>query len=183
MCELLTFVVEIGASHLDANIDEIVEAFGSAYMKGDVRGTGVFAKLRQPQFKSAGGSNIENLALQNIQARTRMAFGYMLSQLLPWSVERRQGLLVLASANVDEALRGYLTKYDASSADLNPIGAVSKRDLASFLDWAAVALSYTTLLRIRRAPPTAELEPRSDKYGTLVADVDVCVYCRVISRV
>lgn len=32
-------------------------------------------------------------------------------------------LLVLGSANVDESLRGYLTKYDCSSADINPIGA------------------------------------------------------------
>lgn len=31
-------------------------------------------------------------------------------------------LLVLGSANVDEGLRGYLTKYDCSSADVNPIG-------------------------------------------------------------
>ena len=36
---------------------------------------------------------------------------------------RRSGfLLVLGSANVDEGLRGYLTKYDCSSADVNPIG-------------------------------------------------------------
>ena len=28
---------------------------------------------------------------------------------------------VLGSANVDEALRGYMTKYDCSSADINPI--------------------------------------------------------------
>lgn len=36
-------------------------------------------------------------------------------------------LLVLGSANVDECLRGYLTKYDCSSADVNPIGAISKQ--------------------------------------------------------
>ena len=30
--------------------------------------------------------------------------------------------MVLGSANVDEGLRGYLTKYDCSSADINPIG-------------------------------------------------------------
>ena len=33
---------------------------------------------------------------------------------------------VLGSANVDECLRGYLTKYDCSSADINPIGGISK---------------------------------------------------------
>lgn len=45
------------------------------------------------------------------------------------------GLLVLSSGNVDEALRGYLTKYDCSSGDLNPIGAISKEDLKLFLKW------------------------------------------------
>ena len=40
---------------------------------------------------------------------------------------------MLGSANVDEALRGYMTKYDCSSADINPIGGFSKRDLKSFL--------------------------------------------------
>lgn len=41
--------------------------------------------------------------------------------------------LVLGSANLDESLRGYFTKYDCSSGDLNPIGSVSKVDLRLFL--------------------------------------------------
>lgn len=32
------------------------------------------------------------------------------------------GLSDSGSANVDEALRGYYTKYDCSAADINPIG-------------------------------------------------------------
>lgn len=40
---------------------------------------------------------------------------------------------MLGSANVDEALRGYMTKYDCSSADINPIGGFSKSDLKKFL--------------------------------------------------
>ena len=40
-------------------------------------------------------------------------------------VYRSGFLLVLGSANVDEGLRGYLTKYDCSSADVNPIGKLS----------------------------------------------------------
>ena len=43
---------------------------------------------------------------------------------------------MLGSANVDEALRGYMTKYDCSSADINPIGGISKTDLKSFLQLA-----------------------------------------------
>ena len=133
-----------------------------------------------------GGSNAENLALQNIQARLRMVLAFFLAQLRPWTRGRHgcgctmksdscswhllkhwessaaalalqvgiaetgsrldsqasiscglqqltvdtycdscnnRFLLVLGSANVDEGLRGYLTKYDCSSADINPIGA------------------------------------------------------------
>lgn len=40
---------------------------------------------------------------------------------------------MLGSSNVDEALRGYFTKYDCSSADINPIGGIAKNDLKSFL--------------------------------------------------
>jgi hypothetical protein len=43
-------------------------------------------------------------------------------QLRPWTRKRTGFLLVLGSANVDEGLRGYLTKYDCSAADINPIG-------------------------------------------------------------
>ncbi len=46
-----------------------------------------------------------------------------------------------------------------SSADLNPIGAISKADLASFLRHAAVRYSYPALAGILSAPPTAELRP------------------------
>ena len=54
-------------------------------------------------------------------------------------------LLVLGSANVDESLRGYMTKYDCSSADINPIGGISKRDLRSFCRY--MAPQYPTLNR------------------------------------
>lgn len=53
-----------------------------------------------------------------------------------WVRNRSGGLLVLGSANVDEALRGYMTKYDCSSADINPIGGISKTDLKKFLIYA-----------------------------------------------
>lgn len=58
---------------------------------------------------------------------------YLFAQLMLWARGRSGGLLVLGSANVDEALRGYLTKYDCSSADVNPIGGISKTDLRGFL--------------------------------------------------
>src|SRR5579859_3573835 len=51
-----------------------------------------------------------------------MVLAYLFAQLLPWVRGRSGGLLVLGSSNVDEALRGYFTKYDCSSSDIAPIG-------------------------------------------------------------
>ncbi|KAL6566186.1 hypothetical protein OROGR_001801 [Orobanche gracilis] len=137
-----------------------------------------------------GGSNIENLGLQNIQARIRMVLAFMLASLLPWVHNKPGFYLVLGSSNVDEGLRGYLTKvlrclkftnvlgritkfvsfnyfYDCSSADINPIGSITKHDLRRFLKWAAVNLGYSSLAEIESTPPTAELEPARSDYSQL----------------
>ena len=69
---------------------------------------------------------------------------------------------MLSSGNVDEALRGYLTKYDCSSGDINPIGSISKVDLKRFLAWAGIKYGYTSLIDTLKAAPTAELRPIVD---------------------
>lgn len=100
-----------------------------------------------------------------------MVTAYLFAQLLPWTRKSagdsvgKGFLLVLGSANVDEGLRGYMTKYDCSSADLNPIGAISKGDLKRMLLWASDTYgtrSSAVLKEIAGAPPTAELRPNAD---------------------
>ncbi|CAN1254592.1 Glutamine-dependent NAD(+) synthetase [Linum perenne] len=149
---------EIGSWHLDVSIDGVVSALLSLFQTL----TG-----KRPRYKVDGGSNIENLGLQNIQARIRMVLAFMLASLLPWVHSKPGFFLVLGSSNVDEGLRGYLTKYDCSSADINPIGSISKQDLRSFLRWAATDLGYSSLTEIEAAPPTAELEPIRSDYSQL----------------
>ncbi len=148
---------DIGAYHTDLNMDTLVTA---------VRNLFEVVTGKRPIFKIFGGSNIENLALQNIQARLRMVLAYLFAQLLPW-VRGRQtggGLLVLGSANVDECLRGYLTKYDCSSADINPIGGISKTDLKRFIDFTTTEFDLPILHDFLTAVPTAELEPITKDY-------------------
>lgn len=103
----------IGAYHIDIDIDKVTTAI-----------VGVFSGWSRwiPRFKSNGGSSTENLALQNIQARSRMVLAYLFAQLVPTFRARRNGgaLLVLGSANVDESLRGYYTKYDWYDTCLQP---------------------------------------------------------------
>jgi NAD+ synthase (glutamine-hydrolysing) len=146
---------QIGARHLSIKIDWVITALVDLF---------VAVTEKRPNFKMNGGSHVENLALQNIQARSRMVIAYFLAQLLLWTQGRDGALLVLGTSNVDEALRGYMTKYDCSSADINPIGSISKVDLRRFLLWSAGHLGYPILSEIADAPPTAELEPISDDY-------------------
>lgn len=120
---------------------------------------------KTPRFRIDGGTDAENLALQNVQARLRMILSYLFAQLLPWVRNKSGSLLVLGSANVDECLRGYLTKYDCSSADINPIGAISKSDLRKFIDYAKNEFGIPILDEFLKAIPTAELEPITHEYA------------------
>ena len=149
--------MDIGSYHIDFNFDTVVTALMALFTT---------VTNFQPRFKVHDGSPSENAALQNVQARLRMVLSYLFASLLP-TVRQRPGgggLLVLASSNVDECLRGYLTKYDASSADLNPIGSISKVDLKKFIGWAGQNFHLPILEEFLHATPTAELEPRTATY-------------------
>uniref|UniRef100_A0A8C0KX97 Glutamine-dependent NAD(+) synthetase n=1 Tax=Canis lupus dingo TaxID=286419 RepID=A0A8C0KX97_CANLU len=144
---------QIGSHHIGLNIDPAVTAV-----------VGIFSLVtgKRPLFAAHGGSSRENLALQNVQARLRMVLAYLFAQLSLWARGARGGLLVLGSANVDESLLGYLTKYDCSSADINPIGGISKTDLKAFVHFCMEHFQLPALQRILAAPATAELEPLTD---------------------
>ncbi|XP_027009018.1 glutamine-dependent NAD(+) synthetase isoform X1 [Tachysurus fulvidraco] len=155
---------QIGSNHLNINIDTAVKGM-----------LGIFSIVmgKWPNFRASGGSSRENLALQNVQARVRMILAYLFAQLYLWAQGKPGGLLVLGSANVDESLTGYFTKYDCSSADINPIGGVSKMDLKSFLLYCAEHFQLSALKSIVAAPPTAELEPLSDGQVSQTDEADM----------
>ena len=162
----------INSYHIDLNIDTIVTAV-----------LGVFNAVTHftPRFRTQGGTVAEGLSLQNIQSRLRMVLAYLFAQMLPTVRNRRNGgsLLVLGSANVDEQLRGYYTKYDCSSADLNPIGGISKTDLRGFIDWAKDSFTLPILGEFLSALPTAELVPFSETY---TQSDEVCIWSFRVRR-
>eukprot|EP00842_Homolaphlyctis_polyrhiza_P000801 jgi/Hompol1/1721/HPOL_000260-RA len=148
------FAERIGCYHLSFSIDTAVDAVMSIFS---------LVTGKTPRFRAHGGTERENLALQNVQARLRMVSSYLFAQLLLWTRDRRGSLLVLGSANVDEGLRGYLTKYDCSSADINPIGGIGKVDLNNFVKFMSENVPHLDILKqFLEAPPTAELEPRTE---------------------
>ena len=145
----------IGAYHTDVNIDELVDAQELIIYK---------ALDFKPRYKVHDGTDSENLAKQNIQARARMTTQYCLAQT---SCQARKmpragsSLLVITSGNVDENLRGYYTKYDASSGDIAPLGSVSKTDAKAFQGWARDKWDLPIMDEFINATPTAELLPLS----------------------
>lgn len=145
---------------IDRAVSATLEIFSTA--------TGSF-----PKFAVRGGCPRQNIALQNIQARLRMVFSYLYAQLMLWVRGRPGGLLVLGSANVDESLRGYFTKYDCSSADINPIGGISKTDLKMFLNYVKEKFKLSIVGEIIGAPPTAELEPLKDGQVSQTDEEDI----------
>ena len=145
---------EIGSTFITVNIDNTVDSMVDTFKR---------VTQKEPKFSAYGGSKAENLALQNLQARSRMVYAYMFAQLSPWTAGKGGSYLVLGSANVDECLFGYLTKYDCSSADINPIGGINKLDLRGFI--LTKQEKYPSLKGVFEAPPTAELEPITKEYS------------------
>lgn len=88
-----------------------------------------------------------------------MSITYMLAQLELSSRNLPGFLLVVTSSNLDEALRGYLTKYDCSSGDINPIGSMSKSSLKDYLRWNRDIQGIKFVDTVLNATPTAELTP------------------------
>lgn len=155
---------EVGSYHMSICIQKVISVLLAVFISA----MGV-----TPKFKKFGGTYRENLALQNIQARIRMVLAYLFAQLSLWARGKPGGLLVLGSANVDESLRGYMTKYDCSSADLNPIGGISKTDLKKFIFFCIKEFDLASLQTIYDAPPTAELEPLEDGKIAQVDEIDM----------
>ena len=76
----------ISSYHINLDIDDIFHAQKRVFTKA----TGI-----EPKFKVHGGSTAENLALQNIQARTRMVTAYEFSQMLPTVVSSETGQIYI----------------------------------------------------------------------------------------
>ncbi|KAB0401092.1 hypothetical protein E2I00_019559, partial [Balaenoptera physalus] len=156
---------QIGSCHIGLNIDPAVKAV-----------MGIFSLVtgKSPVFAAHGGSSRESLALQNVQARVRMVIAYLFAQLSLWSRGAPGRLLVLGSANVDE------------SADINPIGGISKTDLRAFVQLCMERFELPALQSILVAPATAELEPlahgrvsQTDEEDMGVTYAELSVYGRL----
>ncbi len=98
----------------------------------------------------------DDLALQNIQARTRAPGVWLLANL--------KNALLLATSNRSEAAVGYATMDGDTCGGLSPIAGIDKAFLRHWLRWMerqgpAGLFAFPVLAAVNVQPPTAELRP------------------------
>ncbi len=104
----------------------------------------------------------DDLALQNIQSRSRSPIIWMLANI-------RKALLLVTS-NRSEGDVGYATMDGDTSGSIAPIAAVDKHFILGWLQWAEGQLGYTGLRFVNSLIPTAELRP-PERFQTDEADL------------
>ncbi|MCG8309478.1 MAG: NAD(+) synthase [Cytophagales bacterium] len=93
----------------------------------------------------------DDLAMQNIQSRSRSPIIWMLANL--------KNALLLVTSNRSEGDVGYATMDGDTSGSIAPIAAVDKYFVLNWLVWAEKTLGYKSLRHVNNLNPTAELRP------------------------
>jgi NAD+ synthase (glutamine-hydrolysing) len=133
----------IGAEYLEFDVDRVVQEYMGLVSKGIGR---------ELDWKT------DDLALQNIQARSRSPSVWLLANL--------RNALLLATSNRSEAAVGYATMDGDTSGGLAPIAGIDKAFIRRWLKWMetdgpAGIGPLPALAVINAQAPTAELRPPS----------------------
>jgi len=131
----------LGARYLEWDVDRIVQDYVS-----------VVSQTIERELKW----ETDDLALQNIQARTRAPGAWLLANL--------SGALLLSTSNRSEAAVGYATMDGDTSGGLSPIAGIDKAFLRDWLRWMEKhgpqgLAPMPALAAVNRQTPTAELRP------------------------
>jgi NAD+ synthase (glutamine-hydrolysing) len=134
---------QLGVTHYEWDVDRLVEEYKCLVSNA----TGTQWDWQQ-----------HDVALQNVQARSRSPGIWMLANL--------KNHLLLATSNRSEAAVGYATMDGDTSGGLSPISGIDKAYLRQWLVWAQntgpQGLGATSSLdKINKIPPTAELRPKA----------------------
>jgi NAD+ synthase (glutamine-hydrolysing) len=93
----------------------------------------------------------DDIAMQNIQARTRSPIIWMLANI--------KKAVLLTTSNRSEGDVGYATMDGDTSGSFAPIAGLSKPFIIQWLRWAQSALGHSGLQPVNNLQPTAELRP------------------------
>jgi len=95
---------------------------------------------------------IDDIALQNVQARARSPYIWLLANI--------KKCILLTTSNRSEGDVGYATMDGDTSGSLAPIAGIDKAFIRSWLKWAQVELGIKGLEKVNNLIPSAELRPR-----------------------
>ncbi len=95
---------------------------------------------------------MDDIALQNIQARARSPIIWMLANI--------HNCLLITTSNRSEGDVGYATMDGDTSGSIAPIAGVDKYFVINWLKWAEKELGYQSLAFVNSLAPTAELRPQ-----------------------
>jgi NAD+ synthase (glutamine-hydrolysing) len=140
-----TVAKAIGAEFFEFDVDGVVQDYIGLVSKGIGR---------QLDWQT------DDIALQNIQARSRSPSVWLLANL--------RGALLLATSNRSEAAVGYATMDGDTSGGLSPIAGIDKAFIRRWLRWMqtdgpADLAPLPELAVVNDQAPTAELRPPSAK--------------------
>lgn len=93
----------------------------------------------------------DDIALQNIQARTRSPLIWMLANI--------ENKLLLTTSNRSEGSVGYATMDGDTSGSISPIAGINKSFILEWLRYAEQSLGYHGLKYVNNLAPSAELRP------------------------
>ena len=132
---------------------KLAESIGATFFKWDVdEDVASYTKTVAASLGRQLTWETDDLALQNIQARSRIPGIWMLTNVL--------GALLISTNNRSEADVGYATMDGCTSGSIAPIAAVDKYFILEWLRWAEHQLDYPGLQYVNRLNPTAELRPQ-----------------------
>jgi NAD+ synthase (glutamine-hydrolysing) len=129
----------IGASFIEWSIQDEVDSYSSKIAS---------ALIRELSWET------DDIALQNIQARSRSPIIWMLANI--------KKALLLTTSNRSEGDVGYTTMDGDTSGSIAPIAAVDKPFIRQWLKWAERSLDYVGLQEVNAQAPTAELRPSGE---------------------
>ena len=139
----------------------VAEALGARHLELDVDAQvqGYIAMIEQALGRRLDWST-DDIALQNIQARTRAPSVWLLANIA--------GALLLSTSNRSEAAVGYATMDGDTAGGLAPIAGIDKAYLRKWLVWMqttgpAGLAPIAALAAVNQQAPTAELRPAGEK--------------------
>jgi NAD+ synthase (glutamine-hydrolysing) len=139
----------------------VAEAIGAEFLEFDVD------SLVQDYVRVVSGAlgrkldwKTDDVALQNIQARTRAPSVWLLANV--------RNALLLSTSNRSEAAVGYTTMDGDTSGSISPVAGIDKAFLRHWLRWMEQEGPHglhpiPALAAVNRLPPTAELRPQEAK--------------------